>query len=105
MRWMGLMKASPARRCVWHPINSLLLPVFWQRYKRDEDKGMKARELREFSSEELQHKQQELIEELFNLRFQLATGQIENVGRIAAVRRDIARAKTVQRERQRQSTP
>jgi large subunit ribosomal protein L29 len=66
---------------------------------------MKARELREFSSEELQHKQQELIEELFNLRFQLATGQIENVGRITAVRRDIARVKTVQRERQLQSTP
>ncbi len=61
---------------------------------------MKARELREFSSEELQHKRQELIEELFNLRFQLATGQIENVGRIAAVRRDIARVKTVQREGQ-----
>ena len=35
---------------------------------------MKATELREFSPEELQHKQQELIEELFNLRFQLATG-------------------------------
>jgi large subunit ribosomal protein L29 len=66
---------------------------------------MKARELREFSSEELQNKQQELIEELFNLRFQLATGQIENVGRIAAVRRDIARVKTVRRERQLQSTP
>jgi large subunit ribosomal protein L29 len=66
---------------------------------------MKARELREFSAEELQNKQQELIEELFNLRFQLATSQIENVGRIAAVRRDIARVKTVQRERQLQSTP
>ena len=66
---------------------------------------MKARELREFSSEELQRKQQELVEELFNLRFQLATGQIENVGRIAAVRRDIARVKTVQRERRLQSTP
>jgi large subunit ribosomal protein L29 len=66
---------------------------------------MKARELREFSAEELQNKQQELIEELFNLRFQLATSQIENVGRIAAVRRDIARVKTVQRERQLHSTP
>ena len=66
---------------------------------------MKAREVRDFSSEELQHKHQELIEELFNLRFQLATGQIENVGRIAAVRRDIARVKTVQRERQLQSIP
>ena len=66
---------------------------------------MKAREFRELSPEELQHKQQELIEELFNLRFQLATGQIENVGRIAAVQRDIARVKTVQRQRQLQSTP
>ena len=66
---------------------------------------MKASELRELGPEELQHKQQELVEELFNLRFQLATGQIENVGRIAAVRRDIARVKTVQRERQLQSTP
>ena len=44
-----------------------------------------------------------LQEELFNLRFQLATGQIENVGRIKMVRRDIARVKTVQRERQLQS--
>lgn len=66
---------------------------------------MKASELRDLSPEELQQKQQELVEELFNLRFQLATGQIENVGRISAVRRDIARVKTVQRERQLQSTP
>jgi len=65
---------------------------------------MKAREVRDFNSAELQHKHQELIEELFNLRFQLATGQIENVGRITAVRRDIARVKTVQRERQLQAT-
>jgi len=65
---------------------------------------MKARELRDLNSAELQHKHQELIEELFNLRFQLATGQIENVGRITAVRRDIARVKTVQRERQLQAT-
>jgi len=66
---------------------------------------MKVREVRDFNSAELQHKYQELTEELFNLRFQLATGQIENVGRITAVRRDIARVKTVQRERQLQSTP
>jgi len=65
---------------------------------------MKAHELRDLSPEELQQKYQELIEERFNLRFQLATGQIENVGRISAVRRDIARVKTVQRERQLQST-
>ena len=65
---------------------------------------MKAHELRDLSPEELQQKYQELIEERFNLRFQLATGQIENVGRISAVRRDLARVKTVQRERQLQST-
>jgi large subunit ribosomal protein L29 len=41
-----------------------------------------------------------LAEELFNLRFQLATAQIENVGRISEVRRDIARVKTILRERQ-----
>jgi len=66
---------------------------------------MKAREFRELSTEELQQKDRELVEELFNLRFQLATGQIEKVGRINTVRRDIARVKTIQRERQLQATP
>ncbi len=61
---------------------------------------MKAVELRDLSSEELRGKLQELQEELFNLRFQLATGQIENVGRIRTVRRDIARVKTIQHQRQ-----
>jgi large subunit ribosomal protein L29 len=61
---------------------------------------MKASELRELSDTDLAEKGQELVEELFNLRFQLATAQIENVGRISAVRRDIARVKTILRERQ-----
>jgi large subunit ribosomal protein L29 len=61
--------------------------------------GMKAAELRDLSDEELRGKLRELQEELFNLRFQLATGQIENVGRIRTVRRDIARLKTVQQQR------
>jgi large subunit ribosomal protein L29 len=61
---------------------------------------VKASELREFTDDELGQKGRELEEELFNLRFQLATGQIENVGRITAVRRDIARVKTIQRARQ-----
>ena len=65
---------------------------------------IKARELRELSDVELRQKAQEFVEELFNLRFQLATGQIENVGRISAVRRDIARIKTLQRERQMRAT-
>jgi large subunit ribosomal protein L29 len=60
---------------------------------------MKAAELRNLSDEELRGKLRELQEELFNLRFQLATGQIENVGRIRTVRRDIARLKTVHQQR------
>ena len=61
---------------------------------------MKASALRELTDTELHQKGQELVQELFNLRFQLATGQIENIGRISAVRQDIARVKTIQRERQ-----
>jgi large subunit ribosomal protein L29 len=60
---------------------------------------MKAAELRELSADELRQRLREFQEELFNLRFQLATGQIENVGRIRTVRRDIARLKTVQRQK------
>jgi large subunit ribosomal protein L29 len=60
---------------------------------------MKAAELRDLADEELRGKLRELQEELFNLRFQLATGQIENVGRIRTVRRDIARLKTVQQQK------
>jgi large subunit ribosomal protein L29 len=60
---------------------------------------MKAAELRDLSDEELRGKLRELQEELFNLRFQLATGQIENVSRIRTVRRDIARLKTVQQQK------
>lgn len=60
---------------------------------------MKASELRELTDDELRQKGRELEEELFNLRFQLATGQIENVGHITTVRRDIARVKTIQRAR------
>ena len=61
---------------------------------------MKASALRELTEEELDQKYKDLTEELFNLRFQLATSQIENVGRVRVVRRDIARVKTIQRERQ-----
>jgi large subunit ribosomal protein L29 len=61
---------------------------------------MKAADLRDLADEELRGKLRELQEELFNLRFQLATGQIENVGRIRTVRRDIARIQTILRQRQ-----
>ena len=60
---------------------------------------MKALEVRELESDELHVRITELKEELFNLRFQLATGQLDNHGRIKAVKRDIARCRTILRER------
>ena len=60
---------------------------------------MRARELRELSIDELSQKERDLQEELFNLRFQRATGQLENLVRLTQVKRDIARVKTVKREK------
>lgn len=59
---------------------------------------MKVNEIRNLSTAELDEKVAGLKEELFNLRFQLATGQLENPMRIREVKRTIARIKTVQRE-------
>ena len=61
---------------------------------------MKASEIREMPSEELQTKLTELKEELFNLRFQLAVNQLENSSRIGAVKKDIARVSTILRQRE-----
>jgi large subunit ribosomal protein L29 len=61
---------------------------------------MKARELKKMSPEELDRRLVGLKEELFNLRFQLATNQLENPHRITDVKHDIARVKTVIRERE-----
>jgi large subunit ribosomal protein L29 len=61
---------------------------------------MKAKELAELTTAEIEQKLRSLKEELFNLRFQKATGQLENPARIRQVRKDIARAKTVLRERE-----
>ena len=59
---------------------------------------MNAKEIRELSVAELNEKLGKLKEELFNLRFQLAINQLENPMRIVAVKKDIARVKTVIRE-------
>ena len=59
---------------------------------------MKAKELLELSTEELLKKEAEYRQELFNLRFQLATGQLENTARIKTVRKNIARVKTILRQ-------
>ncbi|MGH3502434.1 MAG: 50S ribosomal protein L29 [Nocardioidaceae bacterium] len=59
-----------------------------------------AAELRGLSADDLAEKLRESKEELFNLRFQAATGQLDNHGRLRIVRRDIARIYTVVRERE-----
>jgi len=59
-----------------------------------------AAELRALPDDALDEKLKEAKEELFNLRFQNATGQLDNTARLRAVRRDIARIYTVQRERE-----
>lgn len=61
---------------------------------------MKAAEVRDMTIDELNKKQSDLKAELFNLRFQLAVNQLENPMRIKAVKKDIARVKTVLRERE-----
>ena len=67
--------------------------------------GTKVGELRNLDDAELATKLREAKEELFNLRFQGATGQLENHGRLRAVRKDIARIYTILRERELGITP
>ncbi len=61
---------------------------------------MKAKEIKEMTNDELASKLASLKEELFNLRFRHATGQLENPNVISGVKKDIARVKTVIRERE-----
>ena len=59
---------------------------------------MKASKMRDMSKEDLLHEESQLREQLFKLRFQTATGQLESAPRMRGVRRDIARIQTVLRE-------
>ena len=59
-----------------------------------------AREYRELDADELETRLENARKELFNLRFQVATGRLDNPARMGEVRREIARALTVQRERE-----
>ena len=61
---------------------------------------MKVSEIRELTLEELKQREQDVSEELFNLKFQRATAQLENKMRVRQVRRDLARIKTVIKEKQ-----
>lgn len=60
---------------------------------------MKGRELRELTKEELLKKKKDAKEELFNLRFQHSTGQLENTARLKLLKRDVARIETVLKEK------
>ena len=60
----------------------------------------KTAELRELNDTELEHRLGEAKEELFNLRFQNATGQLDNISRIPQVRREVARIETLLHERE-----
>ncbi len=60
---------------------------------------MKASEVRDMTNDELKDKLLQLKKEQFNLRFQVASGQLDNTSRVREVRRDIARVQTVAREK------
>ncbi len=66
---------------------------------------MKAAELRELSQDELRIKEQEMRRELFNLRFQQATGEIENPRRLRSLRKDVAKVLTVMAEKSGKQNP
>ena len=68
-------------------------------------KGRKAADLRARTEDELTEEVDTLGKEIFNLRFQRASGQLENTARVRQVRRDIARIKTILGERRRQASP
>ena len=61
---------------------------------------MKAKEIKELTTDEMLEKEKQYKEELFNLRFQLATGQLENTARLKEVRKTIARIKTALRQQE-----
>ncbi len=59
---------------------------------------MKPKEIRDLSPDEMLQKEKDLTEELFNLKFQSAMGQLENTMRVKQVKKDIARVKTIFKE-------
>ncbi|HEY7817399.1 MAG TPA: 50S ribosomal protein L29 [Vicinamibacteria bacterium] len=66
---------------------------------------MKIEKIRELKNEELEQRQDELTEEIFRARIQKETGQLDQMGKIRNLRRDLARVKTVLREREREAQP
>ncbi|MBM3801611.1 MAG: 50S ribosomal protein L29 [Acidimicrobiia bacterium] len=61
---------------------------------------MKAEKIRELSDEELKTQEREMAEQMFRLRFQLATGQTEGLKKLRLLKKDVARIKTIRRQRE-----
>jgi len=66
---------------------------------------MDVKDLKDLTADELQEKETQLAQELFNLRFQMATGRVENPMKIREARRDLARVKTVLRQQELAAKP
>src|SRR5690606_11975450 len=99
-RWRASARKSLARPCAWRAISCPCHGKLLRGSPRRVVWPVKAEQFRDMSPEELQRKLDDLKEELFNLRFQVATGQLDNPMRMRQVRKDIARALTVMRERE-----
>ncbi len=65
---------------------------------------MKSEKIRELSEEELKNQERDFGEQIFRLRFQMATGQAEGLTKLRALKKDIARIKTIRRERELKAT-
>ncbi|MDR2018983.1 MAG: 50S ribosomal protein L29 [Syntrophobacterales bacterium] len=61
---------------------------------------MRAKDLKELTKEELIKRKKDLKEEMFNLRFQLSTGQLENTARMGILKKDVARLETILRQKE-----
>ena len=61
---------------------------------------MKTEKIKELSNEELTSQEREIAEQMFRLRFQLATGQTEGLNKLRSLKKDVARIKTIRRERE-----
>ena len=61
---------------------------------------MKTKDLKDFTKEELLKRKKDLKEEMFNLRFQHSTGQLENTARMKVIKKDVARLETILRQKE-----
>ena len=61
---------------------------------------MKTEKIRELSDEELKNQERDIAEQMFRLRFQLATGQTEGLNKLRSLKKDVARIKTIRRQRE-----